>query len=434
MTEDSKHIALVPSEKIIAEAQKRAEAKSARKGEPAFHMSDDMLRLSTPWPVCLARAGQIDAADLPAGVILDAAAGSGAQLMALASVLSRPAFGIELEGNIAVMCAANMHRIALDEEESRTLDRVIIGDGSDADGAITTYWNSLRETGIRAHPPIAMLHLDPARPHDAQNHHLDEMQPPIGTLLSSWKEFLQTGPRGPAILLDLSPRLGDDQQSMVDAIAAMAFPGVSKTWEWLSQGGGRVDRLSLWIGAISSEHTHRCVRMGRKNIHAIIEGNPKPSNQVKLTSPPPYGAYISIIDPALLQSGLQENWITAAIPKDTGYSWIRTEGRRPLLIHTETLIDDPNVMGFVVASGKVSQHRLSPPELHSIDQIASGVARHDIGKVILRCNLDPKIQPTIQRRLDKALKEIDGSKAFMIDIMMSRGAGSHTLYVVCKED
>jgi hypothetical protein len=91
-------------------------------------------------------------------------------------------------------------------------------------------------------------------------------------------------------------------------------------------------------------------------------------------------------------------------------------------------------MGFVVASGKVSQHRLSPPELHSIDQIASGVARHDIGKVTLRCNLDPKIQPTIQRRLNKALKEIDGSKAFMIDIVMSRGAGSHTLYVVCKED
>jgi hypothetical protein len=174
--------------------------------------------------------------------------------------------------------------------------------------------------------------------------------------------------------------------------------------------------------------------MGRKNILAIIEGTPQSSNQVKLTSPPPYGAYISIIDPALLQSGLQENWITTAIPKDTGYSWIRTEGRRPLLIHTEALIDDPNVMGFVVASGKVSQHRLAPPELHSIDQIASGVARHDIGKVTLRCNLDPKIQPTIQRRLDKALKEIDGEKAFMIDIMMSRGVGSHTLYVVCKED
>ena len=46
----------------------------------------------------------------------------------------------------------------------RTMDRVLIGDGTDAENAIVAYWNSLRDAGTRAHPPIGMLHLDPARP------------------------------------------------------------------------------------------------------------------------------------------------------------------------------------------------------------------------------------------------------------------------------
>ena len=218
MSEDKKHIALIPSGKIVEEASKRNEAKSMRKGEPILHMTEDMRRLSTPWSISIMRAKQIEGLDLPAGVILDAAAGSGAQLIALATELKRPALGVELDGNIAVLCAANMHIASDGEEIQRTLDRVIIGDGSDAEGAITAYWNSLRDSGTRAHPPIAMLHLDPARPRDAQNHHIDEMKPSLTSVLKSWNEYLQNGPNGPAVLLDLSPRLGDDQQAMVEAI------------------------------------------------------------------------------------------------------------------------------------------------------------------------------------------------------------------------
>jgi hypothetical protein len=47
--------------------------------------------------------------------------------------------------------------------------------------------------------------------------------------------------------------------------------------------------------------------------------------------------------------------------------------------------------------------------------------------------LDPEIQPTLQRRLDKALRDVVGEKSYMIDVDLERGAGSHKLYVICKE-
>ena len=213
----------------------------------------------------------------------------------------------------------------------------------------------------------------------------------------------------------------------------MALPGAEFTWEWLSQGGGRVDRLSLWIGSLSSDSGHRCVRMGRKNVIAEIEGTPGASETIVMNEPPPYGAHLTIVDPALVQSGLQGAWLEQAMREDSGYDWVRLEGRRPLLIHTDPLVDSDEVSGFVVATGEIVQHRLRPPELHTIDQVASSVAKNGIGKITLRCSLDPDVHPTIQRRLDRELKEIDGSKGFMVDIDIERPSGTQSLYVVCKE-
>ena len=76
MNEEPSHYALNPSSELVKRAAKLAKAESARKGEPEFHMTEDMRRLSTPWSVSQVRAEQIQATDLPAGVILDAAAGS----------------------------------------------------------------------------------------------------------------------------------------------------------------------------------------------------------------------------------------------------------------------------------------------------------------------------------------------------------------------
>ena len=71
MGDSSRHTALNPSAQIVKEARKRAKAKPVRRGEPSFHMTEDMRRLSTPWFVALSRADRIDPNVLPAGVILD---------------------------------------------------------------------------------------------------------------------------------------------------------------------------------------------------------------------------------------------------------------------------------------------------------------------------------------------------------------------------
>ena len=433
MNESPSHYALNPSSDIVKRASKVAKAKSARKGEPKFHMTEDMRRLSTPWSVAQIRAEQIEAADLPAGVILDAAAGSGVQLIAFTTRLKRPGLAIEVDPNVGLLCAANMHVSGGEEDLQRTMDRVLIGDGTDAEDAIVSYWNSLREAGTRAHPPIGMLHLDPARPKDAQRHEIDEMEPALAPLLKSWANHLETGPRGPAILLDLSPRLNEEQRSLVDAVIETSFPGIARTWEYLSQGGGRIDRLSVWIGSLSSKEPSRCVRMGKKNIMATIEGRVAKSELVSMSSPPPFGAYLTIVDPALVQSGLHEAWLDRALPKSAGHSWLRLDGRRPLLISTDPLTRDDEIDAFVIASGEIVQHRLTPPELHTIEQTAAAAARNEVGKVTLRCSLDPDLHPTLQRRLDKAMKEFEGARGFIVDLELERGSGSHTLYIVCKE-
>ncbi len=434
MSDVNSHASVKPSESVSKEAGKRVVAKSGRKGEPSFHLTDQMRRLSTPWGVALARAGQIDPASLGPGIILDAAVGSGLQLIAYSNVLKRPSVGVEIDGNVAVLCAANMFSAAAADDVQRSMDRVVIGDSTDSEGVMNEFWSSLRESGTRAHPPVAMLHLDPARPRNAQKHHIDEMEPQIEPILTSWKQYLELGPRGPCVLLDLSPRLDFEQRSMVDEIVERAFPGYGRTWEWMSRGGGRVDRLSLWIGSLSSNQPNRCIRMGTKNIMSSLEGNGTEVQAISLLDPPPFESWITIVDPVVLESGLQDEWISRAVPEGSGYSWIRTDGRRPLLIHTEPINDDDDVRGFVVSTGQVVQHRLSPPENHTISQIASSLARLEIGSVTLRCSLDPEMHPKLQRRLHKAMREIEGPRSFMVDIELSRETGNYTMFVVCRED
>ncbi|MFL2966294.1 MAG: hypothetical protein ACJZ5D_01155 [Candidatus Thalassarchaeaceae archaeon] len=431
---EEEHKPIVPSKRGLTYAKRKFEPKSARKGEPEFFMDEGMRRLSTPWSVASIRAGQIDPLSLPAGVILDAAAGSGIQLIAFSKILKRPALGIELDEDVAKLCAANM-QLSSEGEVQRSLDRVLVGDGGSAESAMTCYWASLRDAGTRAHPPVAMLHLDPARPRDAQNHSLEEMEPDIKTVLKSWSSHLQIGPNGPAVLLDLSPRLDAVQRAMVDGILETTFPGSSWTWEWLSRGGGRVDRLSVWVGSLSSSSSNRCIRVGRKNIIASIEGDSSGAVESSFNSVMeiPRGAYLTIVDPVLIESGLQNSWHDMAVGSGSGSSWVRIEGRRPMLIHTDELSGDDEVSGFVVATGKIVQHRLSAPELHTIDQLAASVAKKKISNLTLRCSLDPEIHPTLQRRITKELKGTEGTKGFMVDLDVVRPTGNHKVYVVCKE-
>ena len=76
------------------------------------------------------------------------------------------------------------------------------------------------------------------------------MAPPLRPLLEAWLPHMAIDQRGPALLLDLSPRLSKKQRLEIDKILDDLAPGVDRTWEWLSQGGGRIDRLSVWVGPL----------------------------------------------------------------------------------------------------------------------------------------------------------------------------------------
>ena len=51
MNEEPSHYALNPSSDLVKRASKVVKSESARKGEPKFHMTEEMRRLSTPWSV-----------------------------------------------------------------------------------------------------------------------------------------------------------------------------------------------------------------------------------------------------------------------------------------------------------------------------------------------------------------------------------------------
>ena len=97
---------------------------------------------------------------------------------------------------------------------------------------------------------VAFLHLDPARPRNSRAHALSEMAPRLDEVFEGWKPHLKSGRNGPAILLDLSPRLSRIQMLEVEDLVEKFWPNTNKTWTWTSRGKGRVDRLALWLSLI----------------------------------------------------------------------------------------------------------------------------------------------------------------------------------------
>ena len=83
------------------------------------------------------------------------------------------------------------------------------------------------------------------------------MSPQLPEVFSGWKDFAESWKNGPAIILDLSPRLVHEQRLEVESIVDDYWPGIAKTWEWVSRGGGRVDRLTLWLGAVADQKFKR---------------------------------------------------------------------------------------------------------------------------------------------------------------------------------
>ena len=170
--------------------------------------------------------------------------------------LKRPIVGIELNENRARASAVNF-RTVFTERGDNSLDRLqdsifVVGDGRDGAEIMSTI-GFQRLTKQQ----VAFLHLDPARPRNSRAHALSEMAPRLDEVFAGWKPYLAIGNTGPAILLDLSPRLSSNQMLEVEDLVEQFWPNTNKTWTWTSRGRGRVDRLALWLGPIAEQNKIR---------------------------------------------------------------------------------------------------------------------------------------------------------------------------------
>ena len=411
----------------------QAQDKTAPQGMLFFHAKEGQP-LSTPWQVATARSAMLKMCDLPKGLIVDCACGSGLQLAAHASILQRPALGIELSPQRAQASAKNMQIVARQlKAESKPWfkeSRILAGDGTDASGALEV---------LRGHvdAPVALLHLDPARPRNSRTHGLDEMQPSLDDVFAAWTPYFAEHPRGPALLLDLSPRLTTVQRNKVEALVDNIWPGLGRTWVWTSRGRGRVDRLALWLGAASSEGVARRFvrippRLGDEPLvlSTALESDeetfPKPN-----VYPPKRGEYVSILDAALLESGLVSTWLEGVSKEGMG-RWASVDGRRPQLHHDHPLQPVKRSDNLLIqATGKVVALIREPLSDQSIDGLVEIALEHNMKSLTLRLNMDPADQPKWQGSLDRQLSRRHGERDGFV---AQHPSGDVLLLCVCHSE
>ena len=265
---------------------------------------------------------------------------------------------------------------------------------------------------------VAFLHLDPARPRNSRTHALEEMQPALHRVLKAWAPHFTGSATGPAVLLDLSPRLTLEQRKEVESIVDQTWPGIARTWEWTSRGRGRVDRLALWLGGVADDNA------GRRFVRTALHGGSPGRSPLKSTarrfggasSPPKRNEHVSILDAALLESGLMADWLARVAPGDSG-RWATLEGRRPRLHHDRPMQLDVGDDLLVQATGRVVELLAFPLDETSVDRLVEVALQHRLSSVKLRFDLDPALQPKLQGSLDRQLKRRHGDRGLWRDTL-----------------
>ena len=360
-----------------------------------FHYAHEAKPLATPWQVAIERAKMVRRFQLPDGLILDPACGSGIQLAAYCAMMGRKGLGIEMDEPTAIAANSNLLRVSNHGFNSSLIESNIrIGDGTIGDEILE----------------VGMLHLDPARPRNSRTHGLDEMAPKLPDVFSAWKNVLAIGKRGPAILLDLSPRLVEKQRAEVETIVEGFWPGIGKTWVWTSRGRGRIDRLSLWLGQLSTPGiSRRFVRIPPdiKDKPVVVEGN---GNEISdHRRPPRKGEHISILDAALVESGLAVEFLNSVLPNQE-IIWSITQGRRPQIHHSGPFeFENKNQELLIQASGRIVKLVHCELSEETIPRLVEASRDYGFGKLTLRVSMNPDAQPRLQGSLDRQLISNGGS-------------------------
>ncbi len=273
-----------------------------------------------------------------------------------------------------------------------------------------------------SYPSIALLHLDPARPRNSRTHGLEEMAPRLDEVFKGWAPYLSEGENGPALLLDLSPRLTHAQRIEVESLVDEVWSGIARTWVWTSRGRGRVDRLALWLGSAASQGiARRFVRIPPEITEdafvisggiALEQGDGVPT---PVRQPPRRGERVSILDAALVESGMADSWLSR-VTKSEHINWGVVEGRRPQIHHQHPLrLEQKNDRMLVQATGRVVALARLQLNLSTVDQLVELVLEHDVSKLTVRVPLSPELQPKIQGAIDRQLARRHGRReAFLV--------------------
>jgi hypothetical protein len=398
---------LIPSE----QAEAGQSVPDASFNELSFFHASEGKPLATPWQVAMTRADYLAQFDLPNGMLLDCACGSGIQLAAYASRVKQAALGVELDRDRAIASCLNLNTIArhyasFDQGWHRR-SLVVSGDGTASEDIAS-------QIGLEANS-IAVLMLDPARPRNSRTHSLDEMQPNLPSVFDAWKPYLASTSRGPCIVLDLSPRLTQELRDGVESIVDSFWPGIKRTWTWMSRGGGRVDRLELWLGGVATPNiSKRFVRLSRTfgGEDTIIEQHESTQSHRHGLNTPRRNEWVTILDAALVESGLVDVWLSEQLSTAEDVRWAESSPRRPRIHHNGPLKDDSHP--FVVASGRVVELLDMALDEANIDSIVATALENDISAMTIRCGVDAQLQPRLQGSIDRQLRNRQGRrKAFL---------------------
>ena len=398
---------LIPSE----QAEAGQSVPDASFNELSFFHASEGKPLATPWQVAMTRADYLAQFDLPNGMLLDCACGSGIQLAAYASRLKQAALGVELDRDRAIASCLNLNTVArhyasFDQGWHRR-SLVVSGDGTASEDIASNI-------GLDANS-IAVLMLDPARPRNSRTHSLDEMQPNLPNVFEAWKPYLASTSRGPCIVLDLSPRLTQELRDGVESIVDSFWPGIERTWTWMSRGGGRVDRLELWLGGVATPNiSKRFIRLSRTfgGEDTIIEQHESTQSHRHGLNTPRRNEWVTILDAALVESGLVDAWLGEQLSTAEDVRWAESSPRRPRIHHNGPLKDDSHP--FVVASGRVVELLDMALNEANIDSIVETALENDISAMTIRCGVDAELQPRLQGSIDRQLRNRQGRrKAFL---------------------
>ena len=137
-------------------ATRRLKPISQRKGEPEVHMNDHMRRLSTLGRL-LSNAQYVSRTRNRTWSNPDPACGSGIHLAAMCLETGRVGLGIELDEEAGRFAAEYESLLEKGSGPARDSNRILIGDGLDAEGALKTYHRSLENSAFSSAPPVSLL-------------------------------------------------------------------------------------------------------------------------------------------------------------------------------------------------------------------------------------------------------------------------------------